>query len=187
MNEFQQQAVCSDINAPVCIIAGPGSGKTKTIVERVKHIQYTQSHYKPPYSPKMSSSSSAESTTAEVAKILILSFSKSAVTEMKSRLQNENINQQQVHVSTFHGLGYRIITKYWSLLGFTKCPTKCSQKIAYNILKVKVACHSIFNYPMFYSFIFLLVGCSPMYPRNQPKHIKQSRIFSSIDESHTVC
>ena len=134
MNRFQQQAAYSDINAPVCIIAGPGSGKTKTIVERVKHIQYTHSQSSNLYDD--SYSTSANNASAEAAKILILSFSKSAIAEMKSRLQNENVNQQHIHVLTFHGLGYRIVTTYWPLLGFTKCPNKCSQKVAYDILKV---------------------------------------------------
>ena len=119
LNQFQQEAVYSDIHSPLCIVAGPGSGKTKTIIERVRFIQ---------------------SQTNQLDQILILAFSKSAVMEMKSRLQiqqeTSSLNPQTIHIFTFHSLGYKVISTYWNLLGFTKLPKKCSPKLSLATLKV---------------------------------------------------
>lgn len=69
------------------IIAGAGSGKTTTIIGKVKYLILKEN-----YSPK---------------DILILSFTNASSKEMKERIEKE-INME-IDVSTFHKLGYDIV------------------------------------------------------------------------------
>lgn len=70
------------------VIAGAGTGKTTTIIGKVKYLVQT-GKYKPD-------------------EILVLSYTHAAATEMKERLtKNLNCN---ISVSTFHRLGYHILT-----------------------------------------------------------------------------
>ena len=71
------------------VIAGAGSGKTTTIVGKVKYLLLKEK-YKPEY-------------------ILLLSFNNAAAREMKDRVKKEtNID---LDVMTFHKLGLEIIKK----------------------------------------------------------------------------
>ena len=38
LNELQVEAVTSPFTSPLLVVAGPGTGKTKVIVERIKHM-----------------------------------------------------------------------------------------------------------------------------------------------------
>ena len=73
-------------NDPLLIIAGPGSGKTRVIIERVIHL--TKSGIKP-------------------SEILCLTFTNKATNEMSQRLERDNI--QDVEVSTFHAFAKSIL------------------------------------------------------------------------------
>ena len=70
------------------VVAGAGTGKTTTIIGKVKYLVQTEK-----YRPE---------------DILVLSYTHAAAAEMKSRLtKNLNCN---ISVSTFHRLGYHIMT-----------------------------------------------------------------------------
>ena len=71
------------------VIAGAGTGKTTTILGKVKYLLATGSVL-----PQ---------------EILILSFTNAAATEMKNRLLKET--NQSIYVATFHKLGYDIIRR----------------------------------------------------------------------------
>ena len=71
------------------VIAGAGTGKTTTILGKVKYLLATGSVL-----PQ---------------EILILSFTNAAATEMKNRLLKET--NQNIYVATFHKLGYDIIRR----------------------------------------------------------------------------
>ena len=125
----QKEAIKASNCQPLLIVAGPGSGKTHTLIERVKFI-LDQAIDHEISSTKVSSSSSTSS------KLLILAFSKAAVIEMTSRLRSKGIDvQNKVDISTFHSFGYKSIMTYYSLLGFTRNPKKCSNKQSYAIMK----------------------------------------------------
>lgn len=68
---------------PVAIIAGPGTGKTKTLVARIQHLMATG------VSPR---------------NILALTFTKKAAEELSVRLGDKD-----VWVGTFHALGHQIL------------------------------------------------------------------------------
>ena len=71
------------------IIAGAGTGKTTTIIGKVKYLLYTKS--------------------CTEKDILVLSFTNAAASEMKERLSRET--NVDITVSTFHRLGLNIIRK----------------------------------------------------------------------------
>lgn len=108
LNKKQQEAVLA-IDGPVLILAGAGAGKTKTIVERVKHLVRTG---------------------AAPSSILAITFTNKAAKEMRERIQSElksdpNINRpvsmsELPFVSTFHSLGVHILREHGSLLGIPR-------------------------------------------------------------------
>ena len=79
LNSEQEQAVRHSAG-PLLVIAGPGSGKTRVIIERVKHL--VDSGIKP-------------------SEILCLTFSEKAADEMKQRLE-KIIDVTEMEISTFH-------------------------------------------------------------------------------------
>lgn len=85
LNSEQSKAV-SHMGTPLLIVAGPGSGKTRVIIERIIHL--VNSGVKP-------------------SEILCLTFTKKATEEMSQRLENQNITD--VEISTFHSFAKSIL------------------------------------------------------------------------------
>lgn len=97
LNEAQHSAVTT-IDGPVLVIAGAGSGKTRTLVYRVAHL--------------MENGVSPES-------ILLLTFTRKASQEMLWRaghLLNESCSR--VVGGTFHGIANMLLRRYGSHIGF---------------------------------------------------------------------
>lgn len=91
LNQDQKAAV-SLISGPLRIIAGPGSGKTTTLIERTKNIVFKS---------KVASQ-----------KVLILTFSHKAAVEIEERLRKESIFG--VLVMTFHALAALLLRQFWN-------------------------------------------------------------------------
>ena len=90
-NEQQQKAI-NHIDGPVMLLAGPGTGKTYTIIERIKNLL---------------------SKGVEPERILALTFSQPAANEMKNRLDKElNILDSGVYVSTYHSFCLDVIKNH---------------------------------------------------------------------------
>ena len=89
MNEEQKKAVTYG-NGPCLVLAGPGSGKTLTIVNRIKYL--------------------IEEYKVRPEEILVVTFTRFAAAEMKTRLAammgKKNI---PVTAGTFHGIFYGIL------------------------------------------------------------------------------
>ncbi len=97
LNTAQYEAV-TQTEGPVLVIAGAGSGKTRTLVYRVAHLI-------------------EQGVAAE--NILLLTFTRKAAQEMlwrAGRLLNETCNK--VTGGTFHGIGNMLLRRYSSHLGF---------------------------------------------------------------------
>jgi len=97
LNESQYEAVTTT-EGPVLVIAGAGSGKTRTLVYRVAHL--------------------VEKGVPPEA-ILLLTFTRKASQEMlwrAGRLLNENCNR--VVGGTFHGVANMLLRRYGSRIGF---------------------------------------------------------------------
>ncbi len=85
LNSSQKQAV-KHLAGPLLVVAGPGSGKTRVIIERILHL--VNSGIKPE-------------------EILCLTFTKKATEEMSQRLENHEISD--ANVSTFHSFAKSIL------------------------------------------------------------------------------
>jgi DNA helicase-2/ATP-dependent DNA helicase PcrA len=98
LDDSQKAAVVWD-QGPLLVDAGPGTGKTRTLVRRIKHVL-----------DKGSSSSS----------FLALTFSNKAAEEMRERLSAMNADAAiEMWVGTFHAFGLELVTKWPSNLGRT--------------------------------------------------------------------
>lgn len=96
LNKYQIEAT-NHLKGAMIVIAGPGSGKTTVITQRVKKLI---EHHK--VSPQ---------------RILVITFNKNAVNEIKTRFEMENKLDGKVHFSTFHSLFYKIIRDFY---GYTQ-------------------------------------------------------------------
>jgi superfamily I DNA/RNA helicase len=82
---------------PLLVDAGPGTGKTRTLVRRIKHLLQNGS-------PSSS--------------ILALTFSNKAAEEMRERLSAMNAEAAiAMWVGTFHAFGLELVTKWPSSIG----------------------------------------------------------------------
>ena len=112
-NENQRLAI-SNVDGPVLIIAGPGTGKTFTLVQRALYM-IQECGVKPEH-------------------IMVATFTEKAAKELVTRITNElatrnaSLNINDMYIGTFHSLCLRIIkenleythlkkiTVYWILL-----------------------------------------------------------------------
>lgn len=90
LNNTQLQAVES-MTGPVLIVAGPGTGKTKTLTARIAHL--------------------IASGTAKPGEILALTFTNKAAEEMRARVA-ASVDGKLPTITTFHG--YAI--NYWAAI-----------------------------------------------------------------------
>ena len=97
LNEEQKRAVCQ-VDGPVLIVAGAGSGKTRVLTSRVAYILALQ----------------------EDARILALTFTKKAAGEMKERIAAMvgGGNVRRVVMGTFHAVFVRFLREYAESLGY---------------------------------------------------------------------
>lgn len=112
---LQQQKAVQHQEGPMLILAGPGSGKTFVLTERVKFL----------VGQGISSKS-----------LLMVTFTKKAAREMKERLEEEGV--EGVLVKTFHSFGVCLLKRYLSIcekkpnglrVGFKIYDDKQSKKI----------------------------------------------------------
>lgn len=97
LDDDQQAAVDWD-EGPLLVHAGPGTGKTRTLVERVSRIL-------------------KEDTASS---ILALTFSNKAAEEMRERLSAVDADAAiEIWVGTFHAFGLELVTRYAGRIGRT--------------------------------------------------------------------
>ena len=116
-DEKQLKAINHD-SGPALVLAGPGSGKTFTIVS---HIQYLIRNKKIP--PE---------------EILVVTFSKAAAIEMQTRYlesADSNPSTNPVRFGTFHSLGYQILRSTGQFRNFSLITDKQKYHFLEVILK----------------------------------------------------
>jgi len=96
---MQQQAVLHG-DGPLLILAGAGSGKTRTLTHRVAHLIGERG--------------------VEPWRILAVTFTNKAAGELRQRLQRLLGSSEPPWVSTFHAACVRILRREISVLGFTR-------------------------------------------------------------------
>jgi len=109
LNEAQQEAVESPFG-PLLVVAGPGTGKTRTLVERIVYLIREKS-----VSPQT---------------ILAVTFSNRAAREMAERIEtllSEKKVQKRPEITTFHKLGLKIIIENLDQFGLKKQPVVLSE------------------------------------------------------------
>ena len=95
LNSSQKRAV-AHLSGPMLVLAGPGSGKTSVIVERISYL--TEEGKVPP------------------GHILVVTFSRAAAKEMKDRyLAKTGQSRSDVTFGTFHGVFFGILMQAYHL------------------------------------------------------------------------
>jgi DNA helicase-2/ATP-dependent DNA helicase PcrA len=96
---LNQRKVVETVAGHLVVLAGPGSGKTHTITEKVIHL--FKNH-----------------VIAEPYGLLAITFTNAAANEMRSRLRSKGFRQwDRVWVDTFHGFGHYLLTCYGGDVG----------------------------------------------------------------------
>jgi len=91
LNPKQREAVTCN-GGPLLILAGPGTGKTRTLTARIAYL--------------------IQSRGIEPGNILALTFTNKAAAEIRSRLQSQLSDSrrlEEIHLHTFHALGLSIL------------------------------------------------------------------------------
>lgn len=118
LNESQREAVtCTE--GPVMILAGAGSGKTRTLVSRIQYL--------------------LDDKKVSPFRVLAVTFSNKAAREMRERIASDNdVDFGAIQVTTFHSFCARILRTEAQYLGlsrnFTIYDTSESKSIAKGIL-----------------------------------------------------
>jgi DNA helicase-2/ATP-dependent DNA helicase PcrA len=113
LNPEQRQAVLHG-EGPLLILAGAGSGKTRTLTQRIAHLIRVQG--------------------VEPWRILAVTFTNKAAAEMKRRVQ-QLVGSDELWVSTFHAACVRILRREVSALGYTSNFTICDDQDQERLLK----------------------------------------------------
>lgn len=100
LDDEQRQAV-EVPSGPILIVAGPGSGKTRTLTHRIAHL--IRHH------------------GVSAAECLAITFTRRAAEEMRERLHRLLPDVwEQVPIFTFHGLGLAILQEHWNAAGLQR-------------------------------------------------------------------
>jgi len=104
----RQQKIISDPNFPRYLTAGPGTGKTEVLINKIMYLLENE------HSGKRS-------------KFAVITYTNKATAEMRSRLndriynENSNISPESINlfeISTIHSFCYTLLRKYASEIGF---------------------------------------------------------------------
>ncbi|PHT52496.1 ATP-dependent DNA helicase SRS2-like protein [Capsicum baccatum] len=100
LNARQQEAACSDISIPLIIVAGPGSGKTSTMVGRVLMLLHKG---------------------IGPSNILAMTFTTAAASEMRERIGRVagKTAAKELTISTFHSFSLQLCRMHADKLGRT--------------------------------------------------------------------
>jgi superfamily I DNA/RNA helicase/Zn-dependent peptidase ImmA (M78 family) len=112
-DEFQQAAI--ETETPALIIAGPGSGKTSTLIGRVEYLINTQH--------------------VPAGQILALTFSRKATQEMQERLEKMLPAGVLPRVSTFHAFCADLLRQHGKLVGMREDFTLIDEAEGYFLLR----------------------------------------------------
>jgi len=113
LNAAQLEAVQAP-DGPSLIIAGAGSGKTRTLVYRVAWLV---------------------EQGIDPGRILLLTFTRKAAQEMLNRVETMlGISCREISGGTFHSLGYRILRRQGGLIGLSGHPTVMDRPDAVEVM-----------------------------------------------------
>ncbi|GAA3766666.1 UvrD-helicase domain-containing protein [Salinactinospora qingdaonensis] len=97
----EQRAAAERPGGPLLIVAGPGTGKTRTLTHRIAHL--------------------ITEGTVTAAECLAITFTRRAAAELRERLASLLGEQAAgMTVTTFHGLGAQILREHYERAGLTE-------------------------------------------------------------------
>jgi DNA helicase-2/ATP-dependent DNA helicase PcrA len=100
LDQQQQNAVTSE-SEQVLVLAGPGAGKTRVIVERAAHL--------------------IENCKVSPFELCLLTFTRKAAGEMRERIQERIGNgAHKITIGTFHAVALDLLHRFGELVGFQK-------------------------------------------------------------------
>lgn len=108
LNDPQTRAVTTS-SAPLCILAGAGSGKTRVLTRRIAYR--------------------VAAGTADASHVLALTFTRKAAGELSSRLRQLGL-RESVAAGTFHAVAYAQLRSRWADRGVTP-PTLLDRKVGF--------------------------------------------------------
>jgi DNA helicase-2/ATP-dependent DNA helicase PcrA len=96
----QQKKAALEEHKLICVIAGPGCGKTKTLISRIIYLLAEKK--------------------IEPRQVLVLTFAKKAIKEIKKRIYPyiAPTQKSELNIYNFHSFCYTLLSKHASLLGF---------------------------------------------------------------------
>jgi len=98
----QQLQVINQVNGHLVVLAGPGSGKTRTIIEKIFHL-FTHRIIPEPFG------------------VLAITFTNAAANEMKARLRQKGFTEwDRIFIGTFHSFSRYLLTCYGSDIGINE-------------------------------------------------------------------
>ncbi|NPB06985.1 MAG: ATP-dependent helicase [Aquificae bacterium] len=121
LNERQREAV--EHEGPLLVVAGAGSGKTRTLVAKVEHL------IKKGHPPE---------------RILCLTFTNKAAREIKKRIE-ETLRVELPWVGTFHAVAYRILKREADALGLPPDFTVADERQARQLFKLATGREELFE------------------------------------------
>jgi DNA helicase-2/ATP-dependent DNA helicase PcrA len=97
----QQLEVVNHVEGSLLVVAGPGSGKTRVLTERIRHLlTNVQAHFR----------------------ILALTFTNKAADEMKDRLLDMGAERDRAFIGTLHSFCLDMLTERGKLIGIEGTP-----------------------------------------------------------------
>lgn len=114
--DIDQKAAAEKTEGPLLIIAGPGTGKTRTLTHRIAYL--------------------IEEKNVRPEACLAVTFTQRAANEMQERLEELLPTQgKTIPVMTFHALSFKILRENASLLGLSKALHVANEKEQVALLK----------------------------------------------------
>lgn len=92
----EQKKVINETDGLISVVAGPGSGKTKTLIERAKYLLQKQ--------------------LCSQNEILLITFTNKVRHEIIERVEQE-IGENNLQIHTFHSYAIEVVKKYSSIIG----------------------------------------------------------------------
>ena len=94
LSNAQRQIVEAPLDIAIQVLASAGSGKTRVLTERIRHILQTTKRG-----------------------VIALTFTNKAVDEMSARLADSEQAEERVWIATIHSIAQRILEKYGHTVG----------------------------------------------------------------------